>query len=400
MKIAVIVSTFPPYHGGMGNSAFEMARLLAAQHEISVFTLCHFDDPSVGGEEKSIIDSSSQALKNGKIKVVRMKSLFSFGFKNGGFVPALYKQLDGFDILYLCYPFFGGAEIVWLFKLLHPRTKLIINFVMDTPALSPLAKILSVPSRLIKKSLFKRADKIISASLDYVAHSSVKKYFKKWPEKFVEIPFGVHLDKFHVLPHDIPELEELRKKYGIQDKDRVIMFLGSLDKAHSFKGVDILFRACAGYTKYQILNTKILICGDGDLRSEYEYQMRELGIENIVIFAGRVSDEDLVKFYNLADIFVLPSVDKSEAFGIVLLEAMACGVPVMASDLPGVRSVFENGVQGITVAPGSARHLQKKLEEYLRYPQKRLKMGRAARELVEERYDWKKIGKKLNQIIK
>ena len=142
-------------------------------------------------------------------------------------------------------------------------------------------------------------------------------------------------------------------------------------------------------------NAKLIIVGDGDLREMYEAQAKELKIAQDVIFAGRVTEEELVKYYNLADIFVLPSVDKSEAFGMVLVEAMACGVPVMASNLSGVRSVFINGVQGITVAPGSARHLQKKLEEYLRYPQKRLKMGRAARELVEEKYDWRKIGEKL-----
>jgi len=415
MKIAVVVSTFPPYHGGMGNSAYESARLLAVQNDVAVFTLSR-DNP----------DDYGEAPRNDNMQITRIKPLFSFGFKNGGFAPRLYKVLHqwlqcgsvpprpaarpplhakrvgrgegagGEGAMYLHYPFFGGAEIVWLFKMFHPKIKLIIHFHMDTPALSFLNKILSVPSRLIKPSLFKRADKVISASLDYVAHSSVKKYFKRWPGKFVEIPFGVHLEKFHVLPHDISELEELRQKYGIQNKDRVIMFLGSLDKAHSFKGVDVLLRACAGNTKYQILNTKTLICGDGDLRIKYENLAKELKIEKQVIFTGRVSDEDLVKYYNLADIFVLPSVDKSEAFGIVLLEAMACGVPIMASDLPGVRSVFENGVQGITVAPGSARHLQKKLEEYLRYPQKRLKMGRAARELVEMKYDWRKVGERLN----
>ncbi|OGF28548.1 hypothetical protein A2477_01250 [Candidatus Falkowbacteria bacterium RIFOXYC2_FULL_47_12] len=392
MKIAVIVSTFPPYHGGMGNSAFEMARLLAAQHDVTVFTMTQ---DGAGASDNAETNYASLPFK-----INRLQPSFSFGFKNGGFVPSLYEQLVGFDTLYLCYPFFGGAEIVWLFKLLHPKTKLIINFVMDTPALPPLAKVLSVPSLLIKKSLFKRADKVISASLDYVAHSSVKKYFQKWPDKFVEIPFGVHLDRFHVFPHDILELQALRQRYGIAEKDRVVMFLGALDSAHRFKGVEVLLRAIAGENvKCQISNVKCLVCGDGDLRVKYENLAKELKIEKQVIFAGRVPDEELVLHYNLADIFVLPSTDASEAFGMVLLEAMACGVPVMASDLPGVRSVFENGVQGITVAPGSARHLRVKIEEFLKYPQRRYKMGRAARESVERKYDWRKVGERLEDVI-
>ncbi|MFA6551734.1 MAG: glycosyltransferase family 4 protein [Patescibacteria group bacterium] len=405
-KIAIVTAVFPPYQGGMGNSAYEIARLLAEQNEVTVFTpdySCHSEDE----ESKSFAGAQDD-----KVEIKSIKPLLQLGF--GAFIPSLYKYLKNeknkyFDIIYLHYPFFGGAEIVWLFKLLNPKIKLIIHFHMDTPALNWRAKILSRPSLMIKKSLFKRADKVISASLDYVAHSSIKKYFQKWPEKFREIPFGVHLDRFHVFPYDILELQILRNKLGIKKGERVILFVGALDEAHSFKGVGLLIRAfaliiqnsepCLPAGRLRIKNVKLLIVGEGDRRQNYEKLAEELKIEKDVIFAGSVSDEELVNYYNLADIFVLPSVDKSEAFGIVLIEAMACGVPVMASDLPGVRSVFQNGAQGITVAPGSARHLQKKLEEYLRNPQRRLKMGRAARELVEEKYDWKKIGEKLRAII-
>ncbi|MEK7067646.1 MAG: glycosyltransferase family 4 protein [Patescibacteria group bacterium] len=385
MKIAVVTPTFPPYRSGMGNSAAELARLLARGNEVVVFT------PLFPSEERS--DEESITVQNDKIKVEYIKPLLQLGL--GAFIPKLYQELKNFDAIYLHYPFFGGAEVVWLFKLFNPKVKLVIHFHMDTPALSWPAKILSLPSLVIKKSLFKRADKIISASLDYVAHSSVKKYFQSWPEKFNEIPFGVHLDKFHVLPYDIAALQALRDKLGIKKGERVILFVGALDQAHRFKGVDILLEAFSHNVQRITHNAKLIIVGDGDLREMYEAQAKELKIAQDVIFAGRVTEEELVKYYNLADIFVLPSVDKSEAFGMVLVEAMACGVPVMASNLSGVRSVFINGVQGITVAPGSARHLQKKLEEYLRYPQKRLKMGRAARELVEEKYDWRKIGEKL-----
>ena len=394
MKIALIVSTFPPYKGGMGNSAYEIAKILGVEHNTLTLTLSH--------EERELAEETVDGLK-----VVRMEPLFSFGFKNGGFIPKLYKELKSFDTIYLHYPFFGGAEIVWLYKVLHPRKKLVIHFHMDTPNLKWWGKVLSLPSKLIKNNLMKRADRVISASLDYVAHSSIKNIWKKMPEKFVEIPFGVHLDKFHVFPHDVPDLQNLRAKYNIKDKDRVVMFLGGLDEAHRFKGVDILLRAIAGenikiqnpnYSKSN-LNVKCLICGDGNKRKEYEKLAEELEIKKQVIFAGRVPNEELTLHYNLADIFVLPSIDKSEAFGMVLVEAMACGVPVMASNLPGVRSVFQNGVQGYTVAPNSVRHLRAKLEDYLRHPQRRWKMGRAARELVERKYSWEKVAEKIKEVL-
>lgn len=418
MKIAVVTSTFPPYKGGMGNSAYEIARILARENEVSVFTLkqfCHREPGNIAHETMlqykwdchvASLPAGSATPRNDSVHVVQIKPTFSFGFKNGGFVPALYKELKNFDFIYLHYPFFGGAEVVWLFKIFNPKVKLIIHFHMDTPALSRLGKILSVPSLLVKKSLFKKADKVISASLDYVAHSSIKKIWKKYPDKFSEIPYGVYLDKFHVLPHDIDELRILRDKYNIKEKDRVIMFLGGLDEAHKFKGIDVLLRSLAQNDQYQnsrypksMLNVKCLICGGGDLRPKYEELAKQLKIDKNVIFAGRVPDEELILHYNLADIFILPSLDKSEAFGIVLLEAMACGVPVMASDLPGVRSVFENGKQGYTIAPGSERHLRGKLEEFLKYPQTRLKMGREARMLVEKKYNWEQVAEKIKKIF-
>ncbi|MFA5318191.1 MAG: glycosyltransferase family 4 protein [Patescibacteria group bacterium] len=400
MKIALIVSTFPPYKGGMGNSAYEIAKILSMENEVTVLTtLCHCERSET---ERSNPDDEiatllpSVAPRNDKMVVERIKPTWKIG--NGAVLLKLWRKLKEFDVVYLHYPFYGTAEIVWLYKLLHPKTKLIIHFHMDTPNLKWWGKILSLPSRMIKNSLMQRADKIISASLDYVAHSSIREVWKKYPAKFVEIPFGVHLDKFHVLPHDILELQNLRQKHGIGEKDRIILFVGGLDQAHRFKGVDILLQAISNI-KYSILNIKIIIVGDGDLREEYKNQAHKLGIDKSVIFAGRVADEELVLHYNLADIFVLPSIDKSEAFGMVLVETMACGVPVMASNLPGVRSVFENGVQGYTVAPNSERHLRAKLEEYLKYPQRRWKMGRAARELVEKRYDWEKIAKNIKDVF-
>jgi len=428
MKIVIITSTFPPYKGGMGNSAYEIAKILnTSENKVTVFTLKH---------KNTVETRHASSLP---MRIVQIKPFLSFGFKNGGFIPQLYKYLkkghtviareqgdrsnpdeittsssaplrtsrndNSFDIIYLHYPFFGGAEIIWLYKLLHPsfakatdckhKTKLIIHFHMDTPALSGLAKFLSIPSLLIRKSLFKHADKIISASLDYVQHSSIKEYYNKWPEKFIEIPFGVHLNKFHPLPHDIPDLQELRKKYEIKKEDKVIMFLGALDEAHKFKGIDILLRAMS-VVKCQVSNVKCLICGDGNKRADYEKLAKELKIDKQIIFIGRVPDEDLVKYYNLADVFVLPSTDQSEAFGIVLLEAMACGLPVIASDLPGVRSVFENNKQGLRVIPSDTKDLSNKLNQLLSSPEKIDQMGRAARELVEQKYDWEKIGKLIN----
>ena len=94
----------------------------------------------------------------------------------------------------------------------------------------------------------------------------------------------------------------------------------------------------------------------------------------------------------------MPSINSNEAFGLVLLEAMACGTPVIASNLPGVRSVFEAGVQGLLAEPGNVDDLKNKIAEILADNDKREMMGLASRELVEGKYSWERVGERLDEI--
>jgi len=100
-------------------------------------------------------------------------------------------------------------------------------------------------------------------------------------------------------------------------------------------------------------------------------------------------------YYRLAQVTVLPSVTMGEAFGLVLLESMACGTPVIASNLPGVRSVVRDGVDGFLVAPGDAEELGRKMRVLLDDSSQRRAMGKAGRDKVVERYSWEHIGARL-----
>jgi glycosyltransferase involved in cell wall biosynthesis len=97
-------------------------------------------------------------------------------------------------------------------------------------------------------------------------------------------------------------------------------------------------------------------------------------------------------------VVVLPSINQGEAFGLVLLEAMACSKPVIASNLPGVRSVFKNGNQGLLVKPGDVKDLVKKIKVILTDDQLAKRMGRAGRSLVINKYTWDKVGRRLDII--
>ena len=366
MKIAQIVCVFPPYKGGIGNVAYNFSKMLAETgNEVTVFT----PDYGQSLEEKY------------NFKIILLKPWLKMGL--GSFLPQLFFKLPGFDIVHLHYPFFGTAEVVWLAKIIFPKKfKFIIHFHMDVTGLSPFAKILSLPTKIIRNSLFKKADAVTCASLDYVKNSDIAKIYKKYSAKFKEIPFGVDTDKFFPA---IKKESEIKK----------ILFVGGLDKAHYFKGVDILLKAAS---KFQLPASSFQIIGDGDLKPQYMKQAKELGIADKVNFLGKVSDEKLPEIYRQADLLILPSINKNEAFGLVLLEAMACGVPVIASDLPGVRTVFENGRQGLLCNPGDISDLKNKIEEILSDENKRKQMSQEARKLAKEKYNWKKIGKKLNKL--
>jgi glycosyltransferase involved in cell wall biosynthesis len=143
----------------------------------------------------------------------------------------------------------------------------------------------------------------------------------------------------------------------------------------------------------------VIIAGDGNLRHSYESLASSLGLSKKIIFIGSVSDSLLPKLYSLADMLVFPSIDKSEAFGIVALEAMASGTPVIASDLAGVRSVVVKKETGLLVKPGSVQNLADMIKLLLKNPRLARQYGTAGRQRVLDCYTWEDIGQKLNKVL-
>ena len=139
--------------------------------------------------------------------------------------------------------------------------------------------------------------------------------------------------------------------------------------------------------------------GDGDLRTDYEKLAAGLDLTNRVEFAGKLADNDLVRAYQNSDLLILPSINSNEAFGLVLIEALACGVPVIASDLPGVRRVFNNYQEGLLVEPGSITDLKKNLEFIVNNEELRRTMSLSARRLAEKKYSLETMAQKLEKLF-
>ena len=257
---------------------------------------------------------------------------------------------------------------------------------MDVKHKNILYKLLSLPEELIKRSLFKKADKIVCASIDYIENSDIKNLYRKNKDKFREIPFYVDTEK--IFPR-----EDLKKK-----DYKELMFAGGLDKAHYFKGVDVLIRSFSKVKTNKKI--KLTITGDGELKEEYIKLSKSLKIEERVNFVGRLSFNELIKLYQRSDLLILPSINNNEAFGIVLIEAMACKTPVIASNLPGVRKVFKNNFSGLLIEPRNEEDLSNKIEEMINNESKTSEMGEKAYQLVIDKYDKKIIKTKTISLIK
>jgi len=377
MKIAEVTSTFPPYKAGMSNVAYYNAwALTTLGHDVTVFTTRY----------KNSLHHSDEY----PFKVQRLNAWFKYG--NAGILPQLFYKLHSFDVIHLHYPFFGGAEIIYFLDKIKDLN-LLVTYHMDVVGTGLAYKFFKWHRTHVTPKILDRADKIIVTSYDYARNSNLKDRLESEPEKFVEVPIGVNQLLFKPRYMD----KDLVAKYDLYGKN-TILFVGGLDKAHYFKGVNVLIQAAKKLNARD--DFKVIIIGEGDLKQSYQSLVDSLGLSRKVIFTGFVSDDLLPKFYSIADMLVLPSTDKSEAFGIVSLEAMSSGVPVIASDLPGVRSVVEKRKTGLLVKPGNVDNLAAMIEYLLKNPRIARQYGKAGREKVLEQYTWDEVSKKLDQVIK
>lgn len=156
----------------------------------------------------------------------------------------------------------------------------------------------------------------------------------------------------------------LEERYGLKGRT-VLMTFGRLSASERAKGFDEVLEVLPELQK-QIPGLCYLICGDGSDRYRLERKAKELKIEKDVVFAGYVDESEKTDHFRLADAYVMPS--RMEGFGIVLLEALACGIPVVASKIDGSREAVHNGEWGVLVDPDNPEEIKAGIMEALRRP--------------------------------
>lgn len=375
MRIAHVTATFPPYRGGTGNVCDHHTRELARRgHEVHIFTA-------------AVAGAPDEELRYGVV-IHRLQPLLRVG--NAPVLLALLHQLKHFDLIHLHFPFFGGeitAVIAWL-----RRMPLVITYHQDVLLDGLLGVIERVQRPTVGRFALRSASRVLFTSQDYGRASWARALLRGREHVIDALPNGVDTRIFH--PGEAPV--DLRARHRLEPSDQVALLVAALDRAHYFKGVEVFLQALAQLPSA----VKGVIVGDGELREHYAAVAHRAGLGGRVAFAGRVRQADLPCYYRLADVTVLPSTTMGEAFGLVLVESLASGTPVIASNLPGVRTVVTMGAQGdgILVEPRNPTALAAALREILSDEHTRRVMGQRGRAKVETGYDWAHIGVQLEQI--
>lgn len=214
--------------------------------------------------------------------------------------------------------------------------------------------------------------------------------------------FQIPQDKLHVIPNGVPipkdydtpqSIAAIRRRYA-EETDSLIFFIGRL--VHE-KGADLLLHAFA-----QLLASHpqcvLVVAGRGPEEGRLRDTARALGIDSRVRFAGYISDDERNKLYQAAEIAVFPS--RYEPFGIVALEAMVYGTPVIAAGVGGLSEVIHDGGNGMLFPSGDAAALARRMAWLLESPGERRRLGDTGKETVAAHYDWRKIAEQTSEVYR
>ncbi|MEW6295031.1 MAG: glycosyltransferase family 4 protein [Candidatus Diapherotrites archaeon] len=244
-------------------------------------------------------------------------------------------------------------------------------------------------SMLGNKTL-KISSKIIATS-EYYAKKSV--HLRKYVHKTEFIPPAVDEKKFNLRVNR----NWLKRNYKLKNK-KIVLFVGCLGKGYEYKGLNYLIEAIS-MTKKEIPEIKLIAVGGGEEKQKYVALCRKLGIEKEVMFAGFVPSEKLPLYYAGSDAFVLPSINDSEGFGIVLIEAMACRTPVIGTKAGGIPAVIKDEKDGLIVEPRNPAELKNAIIRILKNKKFAGKIALNGHKKVFSEFSQKKFCSKITKIF-
>jgi len=347
-----VYQDFYPKRGGIEDHIFDLARALGESCATTVLT-------SNGGARTTRETIPLTAGVNAVVDVIRVGAIGRYYTPFCPTLPLWLRRVPA-DVVHLHEP---CPMAVLAALVARPRAKLVLSYHNDI--VRPLAL-----WRLYRPFLFaamQRAARIVVSSVDYATTSPILPRFK---DKWAVIPYGIFLDDFTSTPARARQANALREQCGRP----IVLFVGRLCY---YKGLEYLIEAAS-----QVQATFLLI-GRGPWAARLRREVERRGLSSRVRFVGEISESELPTYLYASDLIVLPSTWRSEAFGLVLLKAFACGRPAVTTNLAGVAWVNRHNVTGLTVPPRRALALVEAINHLLSDARLREQMGQAARDRVQ-----------------
>jgi len=365
MRILLATQWYPPDTGGVARHVEDLAHFLKKRdHEVMVVTRKR------DGREKN--ESRIYEL-NG----IEYLQLLATG--GNGVIKKILKEFEP-NIVHVHHAFTPIPVAVSLSSKINNYPTILTNhsaYFYDYKYILKTISYIGLPF----KTILSKIDSIIAVS----------NIAKKFIESFVSdkeiyvIPNGVDIDRFN--PNGS---RNFREKF---DDIFIILFVGRLVRR---KGVHLLIEAMK-YVANEVNNVKLIVAGDGPLKNFLKNRILDLNLSEHVELLGKVDDRLLPDLYRSSNLFILPSI-YGESFGIVVLEAMACGTPVLVSRIGGLREIVVEGVNGSFLYDRNPKSIAGKIVDiYLNYDIY-LDIAKQAWNIVERKYSWNNIVKKIEKI--
>ena len=364
-------------HGGTEIAAYSLAVQMAKRgNEIDVFT--------------TSIDSRNSLEIYPNMRIHRYATSFKIASANASF-KLIYKPLNyGLDIIHAHSPI-PYSDLPALFYAKRKNVPFVLTYQFDgqeTGGSFMRNTGVSVYNRFFINKVLGSAEVIIATTKSYADESTFLKHYK---DKIVVIPNGINIEEVTTTLTQ----EESRNRLGLPIESQIILFFGSLVP---YKGPDILLKAFK-IIKDEVPMVKLIFAGRGQMLHELRDLVRKFNLEDDVIFLGFVEEEEKPLYYKASDIFCLPSTTMAESFGIVNLEAMASGIPIVGSNLGGIPDIVKDGENGLLAKPRNVQSLADALLHLLKNEDLKKRMGNKGLKRVKD-YSWDKIAKETEQLYR
>lgn len=357
MRVLQVTPFYAPHRGGVESHVRALAGELRREgHAVEVLTSRH--------DRRLPTESEVDGVPVHRVPVLGVAF-------NTPLDPGISRAIRAFDpdVVHLHYPppLTSYFAVRGLRSLARPT---VLTYHCDLYLPGPAGRLLTgLYERIFLPATLARVDRIIVHTQSY---GRTSRSLRGRP--LAVIPSSVDVERFH--PGD--DGTSVKTTLGL-DGRRLLAFTGRLVP---HKGVDLILRVLPLLPD----DVALLVIGRGPRLDQLVGLARRLGIEERVRFCPDVSDEELPRYLRAADLFVFPSQNRLEGFGLVIAEAMASGLPVVVADMPGVRDVIAPGVEGLLVEPMIAADLKEKIATLLDDPAARVRMGEAARRRAVARY--------------